>query len=115
MAWAALQRQLSEVWGQLQSNSDDHDALRAVVGLVFDDLRVTLAVETSSLAVQVTQILDRARALAREALHTDVHRAFAVAHSHYIDIDLPVISEGFAPSYTNAELDKIEKEVAPSA
>ena len=51
--------------------------------------------------------------LAREDLHTGVHRAFTVAHSHYIDIDLPVISEGFAPSYTQAKLDKIEKEAEP--
>ena len=81
--------------------------------MVFNDLRVALAVETSLLAVRVTQILDRARALAREALHTDVHRAFTVAHSHYIDIDLPVIIEGFAPGYTDAELDEIEKEAEP--
>ena len=80
--------------------------------MVFDDLRVTLAVETSSLAIWVTQILDRACTLTRVALYTDVHRAFAIARSHYINIDLPMISEGFAPSYTDAELDKIEKEAA---
>ena len=50
--------------------------------------------------------------LAREALHTGVLRAFAVASSHYFDIDLPVISEGFMPGYTDTELDKIKKEVA---
>ena len=87
--------------------------MRAAVGLVFNDLGVTLAMETSSLAVRVTQILDRACALARVALHTSVHRVFAIARSHCIDIDLPVISEGFAPGYTNAELDEIEKEVEP--
>ena len=51
--------------------------------------------------------------LAREALYTGVHRVFAIAHSHYINIDLSVISEGFTPSYTDAELDEIEKEAAP--
>ena len=71
--------------------------------------------ETSSLVVWVTQILDRARVLAREPLYTGVHRTFAIAHPHYINIDLPVISEGFVPGYTDAELDKIEKEAAPSA
>jgi len=81
--------------------------------LVFDDLGVALAVETSSLAVRVTQILDWACTLALEALHTGVHRAFVVARSHYIDIDLPVISEGFAPRYTDVELDEIEKEAEP--
>ena len=68
--------------------------------------------EMSLLAVRVTQILDQVRSLAREALHTGVHHALAVARSHYIDIDLPVISEGFTPGYTDAELDKIEKEAA---
>ena len=48
-----------------------------------------------------------------EALHTGVHRTFAVVRSHYINIDLRVISEGFVPGYTDAELDKIENEVAP--
>ena len=98
--------------GQLQSESDDLGALRATAGLVFNDLGVAPTVETSSLVVRVTQILDRACALTREALYTGVHHAFTIAHSHYVNIDLLVISEGFTPSYTDAELDKIEKEVA---
>ena len=98
--------------GQLQSESDDHDALRTAIELVFDDIGVAPTAETSSLAVRVTQIPDRARALARKALYNSVHRAFAIAHSHYINIELPVICEGFAPGYTDAELDKIEKEAA---
>jgi len=82
------------VRSQLQLESDDHNALRVAVGLVFDDLGVTPAMETSSLVVQVTQIPDRVRALAREAQYTGVHCAFTIACSHYINIDLPVISEG---------------------
>ena len=38
---------------------------------------------------------------------------FAFAYSHYIDIDLRVISEGFTPSYTDAKLDEMEKEAEP--
>ena len=83
--------------------------------MVFDDIGVTLAAETSSLAVWVTQISDRACALARKALYTGAHCAFAIARSHYINIDQPVISEGFAPGYTDVELDEIEKEAAPPA
>ena len=82
------------------------------IGLVFNDLGVAPAMEMSSLAVRVTYILDRARALAMEALYTGVHRAFTIACAHYINIDLLVISEGFTPSYTDAELDEIEKEAA---
>ena len=100
------------MWGQLQSGSDDHEAMRAVIRLVFDDLGVTPTMEMSSLVVWVTQIPDWACALAREALYTGVHRAFAISRSHYINIDLPVISEGFTPGYTDAELDEIEKETA---
>jgi len=37
---------------------------------------------------------------------------FAIAHSHYTNIDLPVISEAFALGYTDVELDEIEKEAA---
>ena len=40
---------------------------------------------------------------------------FTIVCSHYINIDLPVISECFAPGYTDAELDEIEKEAAPPA
>ena len=90
--------------------SDDHDALHAAIGLVFDDLRVAPVVEMSSLVVRVTQIPDQVRTLAKEALHIGVHRAFTVARSHYIDINLPVISEGFTFGYTDAELDEIEAE-----
>ena len=44
-----------------------------------------------------------------------MHHAFTIALSHYANIDLPVINEGFAPSYTDVELDEIEKEAEPPA
>ena len=89
--------------------------MRTIVGLVNNDLGVALAMEMSSLVVWVTQIPYRVRALAREAMYTGVHRSFAIACSHYINIDLPVITEGFVPGYTDTELDEIEKEAAPPA
>ena len=51
----------------------------------------------------------------RDALCFSVHRSFAIAHSHYENIDLEMISQGFAPVYSDAELEDIEKEVAPLA
>ena len=57
--------------------------------------------------------MDRARDMARGALHFGVHLSFAIARSHYENIDLATMSQGFAPVYTDAELDDIEKEVAP--
>ena len=51
--------------------------------------------------------------MARGVLHIGIHQSFAITHSHYENIDLATMSEGFAPVYTDAELDDIEKEVAP--
>jgi len=59
--------------------------------------------------------MDRARDMARVALRFGVHRSLAIAHSHYENIDLAMMSQGISPVYTNAELDNIEKEVAPLA
>ena len=36
-----------------------------------------------------------------------------IAHSHYENIDLATMSQGFAPVYTDIELDDIKKEVTP--
>ena len=44
-----------------------------------------------------------------------VHRSFAIAYSHYENIELATMSQGFAPVYTDVELDDIKKEVAPLA
>ena len=51
--------------------------------------------------------------MARGAFHFGVHRLFTIAHSHYENIDLATMSQGFAFVYTDAELDDIRKEVAP--
>jgi hypothetical protein len=44
-----------------------------------------------------------------------VQRSFAITRSHYENIDLQVLSQGFAPVYDDAELDLIEEELAPLA
>jgi hypothetical protein len=36
-----------------------------------------------------------------------------IAHSHYANIDLVTMSQGFAPGYTQSELEEIEETVAP--
>ena len=65
--------------------------------------------------VRATQIMDWACDMARGELHFGVHRSFMIAHSHYENINLAMMSQGFAPVYTDTELDDIEKEVAPLA
>jgi hypothetical protein len=38
-----------------------------------------------------------------------------IAHSHYENIDLAMMSQGFMPGYFDAELEQIEHEVVPLA
>jgi len=51
--------------------------------------------------------------MARGVLPFGVYWSFMTARSHYENIDLAMMSQGFTPVYTDAELDNIEKEVAP--
>ena len=53
--------------------------------------------------------------MARGVLHFGIHRSFVITHSHYENIDLATMSQGFMPIYTDAELDVIKEEVAPLA
>jgi hypothetical protein len=70
---------------------------------------------TSSIATQVINITDRARGMARQALHLDMQWLFVIACSHYENFDLQAMSQGFVLGYDDAELDQIEEEVAPLA
>ena len=47
------------------------------------------------------------------ALCFGVNRSFVIARSHYENIDLAMMSQGFTLGYFYAELEDIEKEVAP--
>jgi len=67
--------------------SDKHDAVRVAVGMVFGELRMTSEPGTSSLTTRVLNIMDRARGMARQALHLGVQRSFALARSHYENVD----------------------------
>ena len=69
----------------------------------------------SSYVVHAVWIMDRVREIARDALRFGVHRSFTIAHSHYENIDLETMSQGFMPGYSNTELEDIKKEVAPLA
>ena len=65
------------------------------------------------LAVRSTRITDQARDMARGSLCFGIQRSFTITHSHYKNIDLVMMSQGFTPIYIDAELDNIEKEVSP--
>jgi hypothetical protein len=61
----------------------------------------------------VVNVADRARGMAKRALHLGVQRSFVIGRCHYENIELQAMSQGFAPGYDDAELDQIEEEVAP--
>ena len=113
---ARLGTELAEVRGILQAESDEHDLLRAAVGVVFDDLGVARPEETGSLVARAIEIMARVRQLEKNAFHAEITQAFAVARSHYNqEVNLEAMSLGFAPGYENSELDEIEKAVTPIA
>jgi hypothetical protein len=86
--------------------------LRAAVDLVCDDLSLISEQEGSSLVVRATWITDQARKITRLALHFGIHQSFAIARSHYKNIDLAAMSQGYTLGYTDTQLDEIEKTAA---
>jgi len=113
---AGLGMELPKVRGILQAKTDEHDLLRAAIGVVFDDLGVARPEETSSLAARAVDITARVRQLEENAFHAEITQTFAVARSHYDqEINLEAMSLGFAPGYETSELDEIEKAVTPIA
>ena len=70
---------------------------------------------TSSLSTHATGITAWVGQL-EDTFHAEITQAFTVARSHYDrEINLEVMSQGFAPVYEDLELDKIEKAVTPLA
>ena len=59
--------------------------------------------------------MDQSCEITRDALRFGVHRSFVIARSHYENIDLETMSQGFTPGCSDTELEDMEKEVAPLA
>ena len=97
----SLEKELGEVKATLLKESEEHDALCVAVWLVCSDLELALAQETSSLVVRAVQITDRAHGNARGALRFGFIRSFTIARSHYENIDLAMMSQGFVPGYSD--------------
>ena len=67
-----------------------------------------------SLAAHAIEITAQVRQLERNALCPRVNQSFVIARSHYGDnIDLEMMSHGFALGYEAYELEEIETMVAP--
>ena len=72
--------------------------------------------ETSSLMAHATGITAWVGQLEEDTFHAGTTQAFAVACSHYDrEINLEVMSQGFAPVYEDAEMDEMERAVTPLA
>jgi len=113
---AGLCTDLAEVWGLLQTESDEYDRLSLAVLVVCDNLQVAQEEGTSSLATRATSITARVGQLEESAFHARITQAFTITHAHYEkEINLEVMSEGFPPTYEDDELDAIKKAVAPLA
>jgi hypothetical protein len=53
--------------------------------------------------------------MTRHVLRFGVQRSFVIAHSHYENINLEALGQGFVPGYADNELDEIEKTAADPA
>ena len=69
--------------------------------------------ETSAVTVYAIQIMNRVHDIARGTLRFGINRLFMIARSHYENIDLAMMSQGFAPGNSEAELEDIKESVAP--
>ena len=105
----SLEKELGEVKATLLKESDEHDALRVAVQLVYSEVELAPTQETSSLMVHAIQIMDQAHDITRGALCFDVNWSFVIARSHYENIDLEMMSQGFAPGYSDVELEDIKR------
>ena len=94
--------------------SDEFVILSIALGVVCDDLQVVRSEGTSSLLARAVEITAWVHQLERNALRAGVNQSFTIARSHYGDnIDLEMMSHGFAPSYEVPKMEEMEAAVAP--
>jgi len=105
---------LAEARRNLQAESDELGILSATLRVVYDDVEVVRSKGTSSIVARAVEITAQVHQLERNALRVSVNQSFMIAHSHYGDnIDMEMMSHGFAPSYQVHELEEMEAVVAP--
>ena len=87
----------------LDAEVSKRSALEAVVASAFEGLGIEAGPSGSSLQSRVGALYSRAGERLREALHARVKKALAVVSSHYVGIDLPMVSEGYVLPDDEAE------------
>ena len=79
----------------LDTKVEECSALEAVVTSVCVGLGVDAGQSGSTLWGCIEALYSRVRERLRDTLHARVKKALAVVSSHYIGIDLPMVSEGY--------------------
>ncbi|KAG2621615.1 uncharacterized protein LOC120666552 [Panicum virgatum] len=107
-----LQAALGQVKEALERVPTSLDNLKIVARLVLDDLGMSAADYTTQLGAQLIQAVDGPHKVVQELLYLGAQRSFAIARSHYANIDLAELSQGFPSTYSEAELvGKMEEKI----
>ena len=83
------------LYKSLDAEVAERSALQAVVASACEGLGVEAGTSGSFLRGRIEALYSQAGARLRDALHVGLKKALAVVSSHYVGIDLPVVSEGY--------------------
>jgi len=94
----------------LDAEATERLALEAVVTSACEGLRVEAGLSGSSLWGCIEVLYSWVGERLRGALHARVKKALAVVSSHYVSIDLPMVSEGYVvPDYEEEAYEEVQK------
>ena len=110
-----LAREVQTVKAAHAQESEDHDRLRLAVAPLRDSLGIAAPGNVDELIEGVEAMPARIQQVAVASLRYGIRQTLAIARSHYDDIKLDVISQGFPRDYNDEALDAFEQEAAPLA
>ncbi|XP_066396518.1 uncharacterized protein [Miscanthus floridulus] len=95
-----------EVQAVLEAKIGEHNALQSAARTACETLEVEGVESGSSLGSRLITLSGQVREQLRGALHTGVKQALAIVSSHYADIDLEAISDGYVLAEDDEEADE---------
>ena len=107
-----MAKELEEEKARFTQEAEEHDRLRIAVDTLREHLDVPLPTSTAELVQGVENMPQRVHAMGVASLHYGVRQTLAIARSHYENINLDALSQGFPADYTDEELDGFEREAA---
>jgi hypothetical protein len=107
-----VEQELAEVTQAHDQAILGHTTLFGVITLVCYEHQVAQPAGENMLAAHVGQIPHWVCELERGIL-LGVKRVFAIARSHYVNINLKALSLGYPDNYSNVELDALEASITP--